>query len=118
MLLYSILSTAVASILAQSHTPSTPYLPIVIGFPFSLRPFLSPSHPTTSNDLAIRITFGSIHLPFSPPFRTLDRKTLRSKVAQAGNLASKQFRRKLEAGVRERGQFLASGFIRISDQMR
>lgn len=118
MLLYSILSTAVSSILARSHTPSTPYLPIVIGFPFSLRPFLSSSHPSTSHDLAIRITFGSIHLPFSPPFQAVDEKNLRSIVARGGKFSSTQFKRKLEQGVRNRGQFLASSFIRISDQLR
>ena len=73
MLLYSLISLSVARILARVH-PAEPYHPVVLGFPFSARPFLQRSPPTRlggpsaacsdpATDCAIRITFGCIALP-------------------------------------------------------
>lgn len=64
MLLYAILSIAVANRFALLHAAETSYHPIIFGFPISLRPFLLPA--TAPVDAAIRITFGCINLPNIP----------------------------------------------------
>ncbi|GAA6012025.1 hypothetical protein JCM11491_000142 [Sporobolomyces phaffii] len=110
MLLYSMLSLATAKLFATCH-PSEPYHPILVGFPFSARRFLERG-PTPSSDpatdLAIRITFGSIHLP-NVPLRLDDgdSNTVRAAVVRSARLAKRQFDHRLAADELSRTLFLA-----------
>lgn len=124
MLLYSLISLSLSNLLAAAH-PDEPYHPVVIGFPFSVRPFLlpiisssplPPPHSDPSSDLAIRITFSQIQLPFLPfplPFplsssANVDAaQRVKAAALRGAKLAKQQFAQKLSAETRTRGLFHA-----------
>lgn len=107
MLLYSILSIVMANILSQQH-PEAPYSPVVIGFPHSARPFLDSTSPGIANDLAIRLKFGYIQLPFVPQ-PEVKGKRLSWSVLQGARLAKRQFTRRFSA--ENRSLFLAEAYF-------
>ncbi|GAA5981682.1 hypothetical protein JCM11641_004213 [Rhodosporidiobolus odoratus] len=119
MLLYSLISLSVSNIFATGH-PTAPYHPIILGFPFSFRPFLSReavSAPSVSSsdpasDLAIRITFGQIHLPNLPldPQNPNDATKIRQTAFRGARLAKEQFARKLAPDARSRSLFMAEAY--------
>ncbi|KAK4703467.1 hypothetical protein P7C70_g2755, partial [Phenoliferia sp. Uapishka_3] len=115
MLSYSILSIAVSNILKRLY-PDAPYQPILIGFPMSLRRFLL-SQPALS-DIAIRITFGCVHLPRSPQATTEENYTsLRWAALTGARLASRQLQRMFDPSPKERKHFLASSYYMIMDRL-
>jgi len=117
MLLYAMLATSTANLFATLHR-SHPYRPILVGFPFSARRFLEKAFSPSSDpsfDLAIRITFGSIHLPNLPLDANSESSAIvRSAIARTARLAKKQFERKLAPDHTSRTVFLAnSDFLNI-----
>lgn len=118
MLLYSILALAMSNIFSRTRAFAT-YQPIVLGFPFSLRPFLDPSLPLVANDLAIRITFAAIHLPNSPQAITRENiDKLRWTVLQGARLAKRQFAKRLDPHPKQRGLLLSSSYFMILDRLK
>lgn len=129
MLLYSLISLSVARILARVH-PAEPYHPVVLGFPFSARPFLQRSPPTRlggpsaacsdpATDCAIRITFGCIALPSialeaSEPAQ---RGQVRATVLRGARLAREQFRRLLSQEHTRQTVFVAGMYAMILDRL-
>ncbi|GAA6000043.1 hypothetical protein JCM10207_006027 [Rhodosporidiobolus poonsookiae] len=125
MLLYSLISLSISCILATEH-PTAPYQPVVIGFPFSLRPFLlsSPSPDTPprvvsspATDLAIRITFGQIHLPNSPldPSDPDAGPSIRAAALRGAKLAKEQFRQRLDP--ERRSLFIAEAYSLVLQRL-
>ncbi|GAA5865685.1 hypothetical protein JCM1840_003218 [Sporobolomyces johnsonii] len=120
MLLYSILSMSLANAFAKIH-PHEPYHPILIGFPFSVRPFLEPvATPSSdpSSDCAIRITFGTIHLPNIPQEPTVENlEAVRATALRGARLAKQQFTSRLAPDRQSRSIFLASAYALILDRL-
>ncbi|GAA5833902.1 hypothetical protein JCM9279_001656 [Rhodotorula babjevae] len=135
MLLYSLISLSVARIFNRVHT-GKPYHPVVIGFPFSARPFLQrtpppaaaaddPAHePRCSDpatDCAIRITFGCIALPSlaldSASVDPAQRALVRSTVLRGARLAKVQFARLLSQEHTRRTVFVAGMYAMILDRL-
>ncbi|BGO91741.1 hypothetical protein NBRC10512_006223 [Rhodotorula toruloides] len=126
MLLYSLISLSLANVLKLAH-PDAPYHPIVLGFPFSARPFLlprpadSPQRPCSdpSSDLAIRITFGSIHLPNLPldPNKRPQAEEIRQAALRGARLAKEQFATRLAPNQTSRTVFLAGMYGLILDRL-
>ncbi|KAK4335170.1 hypothetical protein RTBOTA2_003931 [Rhodotorula toruloides] len=126
MLLYSLISLSLANVLKSAH-PDAAYHPIVLGFPFSARPFLlprpadSPQQPCSdpSSDLAIRITFGSIHLPNLPldPTNRSQADEIRQAALRGARLAKEQFAKRLAPDQTSRTVFLAGMYGLILDRL-
>ncbi|BGP32439.1 hypothetical protein JCM10296v2_004220 [Rhodotorula toruloides] len=126
MLLYSLIALSLANVLKSAH-PDAPYHPIVLGFPFSARPFLlsrpadSPQQPCSdpSADLAIRITFGSIHLPTLPldPANRSKADEIRQAALRGARLAKEQFAKRLAPDQTSRTVFLAGMYGLILDRL-
>ncbi|GAA5904036.1 hypothetical protein JCM6882_003806 [Rhodosporidiobolus microsporus] len=132
MLLYSLISLSISRILAAEH-PSAPYHPVIIGFPFSFRPFLLPSPPSAppsssgaapthsnpSSDLAIRITFWQIHLPSLPldPNDPSAEKELRAAVMRGAKLAKRQFAERLAPEPEKRSAFIAEAYSLVLQRL-
>ncbi|GAA5959294.1 hypothetical protein JCM21900_003918 [Sporobolomyces salmonicolor] len=120
MLLYAILSMSLANAFAKIH-PHEPYRPVLIGFPFSARPFLEPvATPSSdpSSDCAIRITFGTIHLPNIPQDPTVEnREAVRATALRGARLAKQQFTKRLAPERQSRSLFLASAYALILDRL-
>jgi hypothetical protein len=130
MLLYAMTSMALVRILAAAH-PFEPYYPIVLGFPFSSRPFcdrqpdphiadetlLGFSDPLV--DVALRIAFSQIHLPSVPldPRASGDRRQIRWQALQSARLAKRQFARMLEPEQLTRDLLHAEAYGRILDRV-
>lgn len=110
MLLYSIIGMAISDQFSTLDPDSS----VVIGFPFSLRPFLALSQPAV--DLAIRITFSAIHFPATPS--TSDVKLLEQNVITHARLAKKQLARRLRKDSIARTQLLASSYLSNLNRMR
>lgn len=124
------ISMALVRILAAAH-PSKPYHPVVLGFPFSSRPFcdrqptryvadeslLGFSNPLV--DVALRITFSQIHLPSVPldPRASKDRRQIRWQALQSARLAKRQFARMLEPEQLTRDLLHAEAYGRILDRV-
>lgn len=82
----------------------------------SLRRFLV--SPSAVSDLAIRITFGSIHLPRVPLEPTLaNADAIRFTALQGARLASRQFARRFDPAPHARKQFLAASYYLIMDRL-
>lgn len=110
MLLFSILSIALANILAEHH-PEAPYTPIVLGFPHSNRPYLDPSSSlATTQDLAIRLNFGCIQLPSLPQAEEKGNR-LRWTAVHGARLAKRQFTKRFDA--KDRSLYLAGAYFSI-----
>lgn len=110
MLLYGMVNVAVSNLPSlQPHPTSTlPNPTIVIGFPLSIRPFLATElSQRNQNDLAIRLGFGGITLPFTPCSGEGEGERTRKLVVLGAKLALEQFEKRL-IGVERRGRFLAS----------
>ncbi|BGP40436.1 hypothetical protein JCM10449v2_004398 [Rhodotorula kratochvilovae] len=126
MLLYSLISLSVARIFARVHA-NEPYHPIVLGFPFSARPFLQrvpPFSPPTacsdpSSDCAIRITFGCIALPSLPfdPSDPAQAPHIRAAALRGARLAKTQFAANLAPEPKARTVFLAGMYAMILDRL-
>ncbi|GAA6060002.1 hypothetical protein JCM10212_001160 [Sporobolomyces blumeae] len=122
MLLYSMLSLSTANLLAALH-PGEPYHPVLVGFPFSARRFLEHSSiPSSdpSSDVAIRITFGSIHLPSMPldlDKDSVDREAVRRAAVRNARLAKRQFDRRLAPDPQSRTIFFANGWSLNMDRL-
>ncbi|BGP55581.1 hypothetical protein JCM8202v2_003186 [Rhodotorula sphaerocarpa] len=129
MLLYAMASLALAPILARTHQNEA-YRPVVLGFPFSSRPFCDPdpdrhepsrpapySDPLT--DVALRITFGQIQLPHCP--LDLDdpaqASRVRAQALRSARLAKAQFAHMLSAEPLRRSLFHAEAYGRILDRV-
>ncbi|SGY20739.1 BQ5605_C016g08136 [Microbotryum silenes-dioicae] len=115
MLLYSILSIVVSRFFA-SATSSLGYRPLKIGFPSSIRPFLDPSlrakGSNFTTDLAIRLTFGHITLPFyDTEAQELCGERLKWRIFKGARLAKRQFDTRFRE--QERGFFLADNYHRM-----
>ncbi|SCZ88171.1 BZ3500_MvSof-1268-A1-R1_Chr2-1g04236 [Microbotryum saponariae] len=115
MLLYSIMSIVVSRFFA-SATSSLGYRPLKIGFPSSIRPFLDPSlkakGPDFTSDLAIRLTFGHIALPFyDTEAQELCGERLKWRIFKGARLAKRQFDTRFRE--QERGFFLADNYHRM-----
>ncbi|GAA5925856.1 uncharacterized protein JCM15063_005143 [Sporobolomyces koalae] len=110
MLLYSMLALATTNLLTSLY-PFEPYHPVLVGFPFSARRFLEYNPKTLSDpaaDLAIRITFGSIHLPNLPlALDDADATTVCDAVMRNARLAKRQFDKRLAPDKLSRTIFLA-----------
>ncbi|GAA5877567.1 hypothetical protein JCM8547_007733 [Rhodosporidiobolus lusitaniae] len=132
MLLYSLISLSLSNLLSAAH-PTEPYHPVIIGFPFSLRPFLLPSPASPipasspslfsdpSTDLAIRITFSQIHLPSLPydlsSSDPLERRKIHAAALRGARLAKQQFAENLDPRPRERSRFLATGYALVVQRL-
>ena len=83
----------------------------------SLRRFLET--PSALSDLAIRITFGSIHLPCLPLEPTSENfAALRFTALHGARLASRQFARRFSSPApHARNQFLAASYYVIMDRL-
>lgn len=125
-------SMALVRILAAAH-PSEPYHPIVLGFPFSSRPFcdrqptphvadeapLAIGHSDPLVDVALRITFSQIHLPSVPldSRASEDRRRIRWQALQSARLAKRQLARMLEPEHLTRDLLHAEAYGRILDRV-
>lgn len=109
MLLYSILSIAIANVFAVEHLDK-PYHPITIGMPYSNRPFLDPSAPNVASDLAIRLNFGCIQLPSLPQPEEKGAR-LQWTAVQGARLAKRQFARRFAP--EDRTMYLAEAYFSI-----
>ncbi|GAA5868087.1 hypothetical protein JCM3774_001015 [Rhodotorula dairenensis] len=128
MLLYAMSSMSLARILATSHS-AEPYHPVVIGFPFSSRPFADrqpaqhagclPSNSDPLVDVALRITFSQIHLPSIPldPRNPENSTQIRWQALQSARLAKRQFVRMLEPEALARDLLHAEAYGRILDRV-
>ena len=131
MLLYSLISLSVARIFSRVHADK-PYHPIVLGFPFSARPFLqrnpddlahAPLCSDPATDCAIRITFGCIALPALALDTTrtatdpAQRALVRATVLRGARLAKAQFARLLSHGHTRRTVFVAGMYAMILDRL-
>lgn len=125
-------SMSLARILAAAHR-CEPYHPIVLGFPFSSRPFCD-RQPTPNVadetslaigfsdplvDVALRITFSQIHLPSVPldPRASEDRRQIRWQALQSARLARRQFAQMLEPEPLTRDLLHAEAYGRILDRV-
>lgn len=108
--MYAVVAMALSRIVERTRQGGTAaYQPIIIGFPFSLRPFLDVgSHPQTDADAAIRITFGSITLPFDACARGSAAR-VRRVVWRGARLATEQFKERFDPA--HRSSFLASAYL-------
>lgn len=119
MMMYAIIAVALSNVLHRhGRTSQKLYQPIIIGFPFSLRPFLDiVKHPDVLSDAAIRITFGQIVLPFDPcDHRSV--KRLQKIVKRGATDATAQFARRFRPDERSRERFLASCHLTNADLLR
>ncbi|GAA5944137.1 hypothetical protein JCM3775_001076 [Rhodotorula graminis] len=135
MLLYSLISLSVARIFRRVHADK-PYHPVVLGFPFSARPFLQrtpppgaaaddPAHaPRGSSDpatdCAIRITFGCIAMPalaLDAPTDPAQRALVGATVLRGARLAKAQFARLLSQEHTRRTVFVAGMYTMILDRL-
>lgn len=137
MLLYSLISLSVARIFSRVHADE-PYHPVVLGFPFSARPFLQRVPPPTAaaddlahaplcsdpaTDCAIRITFGCIALPALALDMTTtatdpaQRALVRATVLRGARLAKAQFARLLSHEHTRRTVFVAGMYAMILDRL-
>ena len=141
MLLYSLISLTVARIFRRVHADK-PYHPVVLGFPFSARPFLQRTPPPVdaaaaaddpahaprgssdpATDCAIRITFGCIALPALALDMTTtatdpaQRALVRATVLRGARLAKAQFARLLSHEHTRRTVFVAGMYAMILDRL-
>ncbi|KAM0752395.1 hypothetical protein T439DRAFT_379461 [Meredithblackwellia eburnea MCA 4105] len=120
MLSYAIMSIAVSNIISRVD-PDAPYQPVLFGFPMSLRRVLVPLNPVTSADMAIRITFSTIHLPKSPHSLTKptaeEREWIRWTAVQNARLAARQFADKFDPEEGKRKEFFSTGYYLIMDRL-
>lgn len=112
MLLYSLLAVGLSNYsslhLTKGEDEEGSLIPVLIGFPMSLRPFLSTDLSNRNlNDLAIRLGFGSIQLP------SLQTSSTSPHLARTINLLGRsskiQFANLLANGRRD--QFLFRGLL-------
>ncbi|GAA6028411.1 hypothetical protein JCM8097_007018 [Rhodosporidiobolus ruineniae] len=130
MLLYSLISLALSNIFSTLH-PSKPYHPIILGFPFSFRPFLLPhlppaptassavQHSDPSSDLAIRITFSQIHLPnlALDPADPEQKEHIKAAALRGARLAKKQFAERLAPEPATRSRFMAEAYSLVMQRL-
>ncbi|SCV69233.1 BQ2448_2253 [Microbotryum intermedium] len=117
MVLYSIMSIIVSRFFASPNNSSPPsYRPLNFGFPSSIRPFLDPVRgaggPDLATDLAIRLTFGHISLPFDDTVAEEScSERLRWRIFKGARLAKRQFEARFRT--QNRGFFFPVDYHRI-----
>ncbi|BGP16576.1 hypothetical protein JCM10213v2_004578 [Rhodosporidiobolus nylandii] len=126
MLLYSLISLNISNIFASEH-PTAPYHPVILGFPFSFRPFLSrepPISPSTpcsdpASDLSIRITFGQLHLPNLPlnPNDPSMESHIRAAALRGARFAKEQFVQRLAPEPERRSLFMAEAYSLVLQRL-
>ncbi|GAA6052867.1 hypothetical protein JCM3770_004385 [Rhodotorula araucariae] len=126
MLLYSLISLSVSRIFARVHAREE-YRPIVLGFPFSARPFLQRLPPfgppaacsDPASDCAIRITFGCIVLPSLAldAHDPAQAAHVRAAALSGARLAKAQFAANLAPVPMARTVFVAGMYAMILDRL-